>query len=392
MRPVIAAGDGRPMFEGLRVVDMTSVVFGPYATQILADFGAEVIKVEGPAGDPYRHGAKPARTPGMGPGFIALNRGKKSVTLDLKQEAGKAAMHALLAAADVFIHNVRAEPVERLGFGYEAVRALNPGIIYIHCVGFGSGGPYGGLQAYDDVIQAATGTASLLPRVDGDPRYRYLPSLIADKVAGLHAAYAAMAAITHRLRTGQGQFVEVPMFESFTSFMMKEHLDGMTFDPPNGDAGYARQVDPDRQPFPTRDGWISIVPYTLPQFPKVVALLGDPELAGEERFRDMRGIAGATAELYRRMAELTPAKTTAAWLEVLRPHQIPCMPATDINDVVADPHLAAVGFFEHAEHPGEGPLRQMREPSRFSGWSPGPLRHAPQLGEHTGEITRDRDG
>ncbi len=383
---MIAGGDGRPMFEGLRVVDMTSVVFGPYATQILADFGAEVIKVEGPTGDAYRYGAKPAKTTGMGPGFIALNRGKKSVVLDLKDGGDKAVMQSLLAKADVFIHNVRAEPVERLGFGYEAVKAINPGIIYVHCVGFGSGGPYGGLQAYDDVIQAATGTASLLPRVDGDPRYRYLPSLIADKVAGLHAAYAIMAAVVHRLRTGEGQFVEVPMFESFTSFMMKEHLDGMTFDPPNAAAGYARQVDPDRQPFPTRDGWISIVPYTLPQFPKVVALLGDPELAGQERFKDIRGIAAATAELYRHMAELTPAKTTAEWLGVLRPHNVPCMRATDIDDVPGDPHLAAVGFFETSEHPSEGLLRQMREPSSFTGWSAGPLGHAPRLGEHSGEF------
>ncbi|UIP07207.1 CoA transferase [Erythrobacter sp. SDW2] len=380
---MIAAGDGRPMYEGLKVVDMTSVVFGPYATQILADLGAEVVKIEGPTGDAYRYGAKPARTAGMGPGFIALNRGKKSVTLDLKDEADKAVMRDLLADADVFIHNVRAGPVERLGFGYEAVKALNPGIVYVHCVGFGSGGPYGGLQAYDDVIQAATGTASLLPRVDGDPRYRYLPSLIADKVAGLHAAYATMAAITHRLRTGEGQFVEVPMLESFASFMLKEHLDGKTFDPPNADAGYARQVDPDRQPFPTKDGWISIVPYTLPQFPRVVALLGDPELASEERFKDNRGIAGATAELYQRMAQLTLTKTTAEWLDVLRPHNVPCMPATDINDVIDDPHLNAVGFFERSEHPSEGSLHQMREPSSFSGWAPEPMGHAPLPGEHT---------
>lgn len=383
---MIAAGDGRPMFEGLKVVDMTSVVFGPYATQILADFGAEVVKVEGPTGDAYRYGARPAKTTGMGPGFIALNRGKKSVTFDLKDDADKQVMRDLLAEADVFIHNVRAEPVERLGFSYEAVKAFNPDIIYVHCVGFGSGGPYGGLQAYDDVIQAATGTASLLPRVDGDPRYRYLPSLIADKVAGLHAAYATMAAITHRLRTGEGQFVEVPMLESFASFMMKEHLDGKTFDPPNADAGYARQVDPDRQPFPTKDGWISIVPYTLPQFPKVVALLGDSELANEERFKDIRAIATATAELYQRMAQLTPARTTAEWLEVLRPHNVPCMPATDINDVIEDPHLNAVGFFEQSEHPSEGMLHQMREPSSFSGWKPEPLGHAPLLGEHTEEF------
>lgn len=386
---MIASGDGKPMFEGLKIVDLTSVVFGPYATQILADFGAEVIKVEGPGGDAYRYGAKPAQTAGMGPGFIALNRGKQSVLLDLKHDSDRAVMLELLADADVFIHNVRAEPIERLGLGYDAVKTFNPHIIYVHCVGFGSAGPYGGLQAYDDVIQAATGTASLLPRVDGDPRYRYLPSLIADKVAGLHAAYATMAAITHRLRTGEGQFVEVPMLESFASFMLKEHLDAKTFDPPNGDAGYARQVDPDRQPFPTKDGWISIVPYTLPQFPKVVALLGDPDLAAEERFQDMRGIMVATAELYQRMAALTPARTTAEWLDILRPHNIPCMPAIDLDEVIEDPHLRAVGFFERSEHPSEGPLYQMREPSRFSGWQSAVPGHAPLLGEHTEDFKRN---
>jgi len=385
---MIAPNDGKPMLEGLKVIDLTSVVFGPYATQIFADFGAEVIKIEGPTGDAYRPGAKPAKTAGMGPGFIALNRGKKSVVLDLKDEADAAIMRDLLSEADVFIHNVRGAAIERLRFGYEAVKALKPDILYVHCVGFGSDGPYDGLQAYDDVIQAATGTASLLPRVDGNPRMRYLPSLIADKVAGLHAAYATMAAITHRLRTGEGQKIEVPMFEAFASFMLKEHLDGKTFDPPNNDAGYARQVDPDRQPFPTKDGWISIVPYTLPQFPLVVGLLGDPELAGEERIKNVMGILSAGPELYQRMAALTPAKTTAEWLDILRPHNIPCMPVADLDDVIDDEHLRAVGFFEHAEHPTEGPLYQMQEPNSFSAWKPGPLGHAPLLGEHTGEFKK----
>ena len=204
---MIEAGDNRPMLEGLRVVDMTSVVFGPYCTQILADFGAEVIKVEAPGGDVFRHAARPARTPGMAPGYIALNRGKQSLLLDLKQDADRRILSDLLCDADIFIHNVRAEAIARLGFDYDTVRELAPDIIYAHCVGFGSGGPYAGLQAYDDVIQAASGTATLLPRVDGNERPRYLPSLIADKVAGLHAAYAVMGAVIHRLRTGAGQHV-----------------------------------------------------------------------------------------------------------------------------------------------------------------------------------------
>lgn len=375
-------GDGRPMLEGITVVDLTTVVFGPYCTQILADFGAEVIKIEAPRGDAYRYLAKPANTPGMAPGFIALNRGKKSVVLDLKKPEDAETLRGLLSEADVFVHNVRAAAIERLGFDYPAVKAINPEIIYAHCVGFGSNGPYSGLQAYDDVIQAATGTTSLLSRVDGDPRRRYFPSLIADKVAGLHGAYAVLAAIIHRMRTGKGQHVEVPMFETFSSFMLKEHLDGKTFDPPNGDAAYARQVDPARQPCRTKDGWITIVPYSLPQFVQAIALLGDPELAAEERFAEPSGITNAMPELYRRIAELAAAKTTAECLEILRANDVPAMPAIDLNEIIDDPHLHASGFFSRADHASEGPHWQMREPNRFSDWDQKQPGDAPRLGEH----------
>lgn len=373
------------MLEGIKVVDLTSVVFGPYATQILADYGAEVTKIEAPGGDVLRHSAKPAATPGMAPGFIALNRGKKSLMLDLKQEGDIERLRDSLREADVFVHNVREEAIGRLGFGYEAVKALNPDIVYVHCVGFGSDGPYAGLQAYDDVIQAATGTTSLLPRVDGNPRPRYLPSLIADKVAGLHAAYATLAAITHRLRTGRGQFVEVPMFEAFASFMMKEHLGGHTFDPPNAGAGYGRQVDPDRQPFQTKDGWISIVPYILPHFPLVIKLLGDAEFAANERWRDPATLVRSAPELYTRIGELTLTKTTAECIDILRGANIPCMPAIDLDEVIKDAHLQKSGFFERSDHPSEGPLYQMRDPNRFSDWEQGPLGDAPRLGEHNEE-------
>ena len=387
---MIAGADGQPMLEGVRVIDMTSVVFGPYATQILADFGAEVIKIEAPGGDVYRYSARPAVTPGMAPGFHALNRGKKSVGLDLKNPADAETMRDLLSGADVFIHNVRGAAIEKLGFGYEAAKALSPEIVYVHCVGFGSGGPYGGLQAYDDVIQAASGATTLLPRVDGNARPRYLPALIADKVAGLHAAYATLAAIIHRLRTGRGQFVEVPMFEAFTSFMLKEHLDAKSFDPPNGDAGYGRQVDPHRQPFETKDGWISIVPYVPQHFPFVIGLLGDPAFAGEERWQDVRAILGSGPELYAKIAELTQAKTTAECLAILREANIPAMPVTDLDDVIDDPHLRATGFFERQEHPTEGALFQMREPSAFSDWTQGVIGNAPLPGEHDDEFKQPK--
>lgn len=370
------------MLEGMKVVDLTTVVFGPYCTQILADYGAEVVKVEAPGGDAYRYSARPAKTMGMAPGFIALNRGKKSLVLDLKQDDDIAILRDLLSTADIFVHNVRKAAIDRLGFGYEAVRALNTSIIYVHCVGFGSNGPYGGLQAYDDVIQAATGTTTLLPRADGDERPRYLPSLIADKVAGLHAAHATLAAVVHRLRTGRGQHVEVPMFEAFASFMMKEHLDAKTFDPPNGDAGYGRQVDPDRQPFRTADGWISIVPYTPQQFPQVIALLGDAEFAEDERFAEVAGIMAAGPELYARIAELASDKTTAECIDILRSNNIPCMPVTDLDDVIDDPHLRETGFFVRSEHPTEGAVFQMRDPVRYGDWDTHVPDHAPLLGEH----------
>jgi len=383
---MIAAGDGKPMLSGIRVVDLSTVVFGPYATQILADFGAEVIKVEAPGGDGFRHAGRPAKSVGMGPAHIALNRNKKSVVLDLKQESERQRLRDLAATCDVFLHNVRAEAIERLGFGYEAVRALKPDVIYVHCVGFGSNGQYAGLQAYDDVIQALTGTTSLLSRVDGDPRPRYLPSLIADKVAGLHAAYATMAAVIHRLRTGEGQFVEVPMFEAFANFMLKEHLAGLTFDPPVGDACYARQVDPYRQPFPCIDGHISIVPYRPGHAQRVIALLGDPEFAAQERFAGIEGSIRHMPELYTRIGELTATRTTAEVLAIMREAEMPAMPARDIAEVPSDPHLAEAKFWWHSEHPSEGQVLQMREPSRFSGWEMPEPAPAPLIGEHSEEF------
>jgi len=364
---MIAANDDKAMLEGIKVVDLTSVVFGPYCTHILADLGAEVIKVESPhSGDAYRWSGKAAATPGMSPAFMAINRGKQSVALDLKQPDDLAAMKALLADADVFVLNVRGKAVERLGLDYEAVKAINPNIIYAHCVGFGQDGPYADLQAYDDVIQAATGTATLLPRVDGNPSARYLPSLIADKVAGLHAAYAVLAAIIHKMRTDEGQRIEIPMFEAFTNFMLLEHLGGLSFDPPNGPVGYFRQIDPDRQPFPTSDGYISIVAYTDEAWPRVFDLLGEPEFLDDERFATRKGRTVHLPLLYQEMARLTPHFTTADLVAKCHAAQIPAQAVRDIGDIMADPHLAATGFFARQEHPSEGGVFAMAHPVRFA--------------------------
>ncbi|QCI96193.1 CoA transferase (plasmid) [Novosphingobium sp. EMRT-2] len=379
--------DGKPMLEGIKVVDLTSVVFGPYCTHILADLGAEVIKVEAPGtGDAFRWSGKAAATPGMSPSFMAINRGKQSIALDLKAPDDLACMKALLEEADVFVLNVRGKAVERLGLDYNAVRAINPGIIYAHCVGFGQNGPYADLQAYDDVIQAATGTSTLLPRVDGDPRARYLPSLIADKVAGLHAAYAVLAAVIHKLRTGEGQKVEIAMFEAFSHFMLLEHLAGLTFDPPNAPVGYFRQIDPDRQPFPTRDGFISIVPYTDEAWPRVFEVLGHSEFLKDERFATRKARTVNLALLYCEMARLTPAFTTAELVAKCHAAQIPAQPVRDIADIMDDPHLAATGFFSRQEHPSEGGYFAMEHPVRFAKPLGSAKRHAPRLGEQSDRI------
>jgi crotonobetainyl-CoA:carnitine CoA-transferase CaiB-like acyl-CoA transferase len=374
------------MLSGIRIVDLTSVVFGPYATQILADLGADVVKVEAPDGDPFRVSAKPAKSRGMSPGYLALNRGKRSIVLDLKQPEDLAVMQALLADADVFIHNVRDEAIRKLRLDYAEVQSIKPDIVYVHCVGFGSGGAYAGLQAYDDVIQAATGAATLSSRVDGGSAPRYIPSLIADKVAGLHAAYGVLAAIIHRLRTGEGQRVEVPMFEAFADFILKEHLAGLTFDPPNAPVCYPRQIDRDRQPFPTADSYISIVPYTDHSWSKVFEVLGDPGFLDDPQFATPMLRFRNIGLLYQGVAARTPARTTEAWARAFHAASIPAMAVRDIGEIRDDPHLRGVNFFEHVLHPTEGQMVQMKQPVSFSAASPEPCAPAPITGQHTAEI------
>jgi crotonobetainyl-CoA:carnitine CoA-transferase CaiB-like acyl-CoA transferase len=371
------------MLEGVRILDLTGVVFGPYCTRILADLGADVIKIEPPVGgDQYRWSGRAAATMGMAPGFMAINRGKRSLALDLKQPEDLAIVKQLLESADVFILNIRGKAAERLGLDYQSVKAVRPDIIYAHCVGFGQDGPYADLQAYDDVIQAATGTTTLLSRVDGNPRARYLPSLVADKVAGLHAAYAVLAAIIHKLRSGEGQKVEIPMFETFSNFILLEHLAAKTFIPPNGPICYFRQIDPDRQPFPTKDGYISIVAYTDEAWPRLFDLLGNPGFLRDPRFETRSLRVRNLALLYQEMARLTPAFTTAELIERCQQAQIPAQPVRDIDDILDDPHLQATDFFRQTEHPSEGPFHDMAHPVRFSAFTPDPT-PAPRLGEHT---------
>lgn len=387
-----AGGDGRAMLTGIRVLDLTSVVFGPYATQILHDLGAEVLKIEAPeTGDVARWLGAPAKTPGMSPTFFSLNGGKRSAVLNLKDAADLATMQRLVSECDVLVLNVRGKALQRLGLDFASAQRLNPGIVYVHCVGFGQAGPYADEPAYDDVIQAATGATSLASRVDGDPRARYIPSLIADKVSGLHAAYAALAAIVHKLRTGEGQYVEVPMFEAFAQFNLVEHLGGLAFDPPNAPPCYARQVDPNRQPFPASDGFIAIVPYTEQAWPKLLEALGAGDIAQNPRFatREMR-IANVT-QLYALLAMLTVNHTCAELLVICRGLDLPARTARDIADIREDPHLASTGFFTRREHPSEGAYLEMKQPVEFGQWPARPRGLPPGLGEHRAEFSPSED-
>lgn len=383
--------------SGYRVIDMTSVLFGAYTAQILGDLGADVIKVEAPGtradngGDIFRYTGKPAHTPAMGPIFMHYNRNKRSVLLDLKAEEGRAAMRALLESADLFITNVRMDGLKKLGFDDEGVRRLRPDIVYVHCAGYGSEGPYARKQAYDDLIQAAAGGTDLMSRVDGNPAPRYQPSLIADKSSGLFAAYAAMAALLHRARTGEGQFVEVPMFECFAYFNMTENLYGHTFDPPTGDYGYSRVFNPNRKPYPTQDGYLAILPYSDAQWDDFFEIGGMPPgtFTKNPRYATYALRTQHIAEIYAMIEDVAKTKTTAEWVDALTARNVPCMKVNRLDEVIDDEHLRAIGFFERREHPSEGSYVSLRHPVRFSATPASVQRDPPRLGEHTDEVLRE---
>lgn len=377
------------MLNGIRVADMSTVIFGPYCTQILADLGADVIKIEQATGDISRNIGKSAHTPLMSGMHLRLNRGKRSVDWNLKTESGRAAVEQLLRTSDIFIHNIRSDAIERARLDYESVKKLRPDIIYVHCTGFDSRGPNAGLPAYDDIIQAATGAASLLPRVDGNPAPRFVPMAMADKVSGLHAVYAVMAAVIHRLRTGEGQLVEVPMMESLASFNTLEHLYEKTFVPPIGNSGYTRQLDPSRQPLRTKDGYVVVAPYQDGRWFKFFELVGRPEVFEEPGLTDLMLRRENAHRLYERMAESLPDRTTAEWLAIFTELDIPAGRINSIDDLLDDPQLQASGLFVEREHPTEGRYIEVRPPVRFSAAPSPTLAHAAIKGAHSDEVARE---
>ncbi len=374
------------MLEGIRIVDLTTVLFGPTCTQMLADLGADVIKVEAPKGDQIRHSGTVAKTPGMGPVHMTVNRGKRSLALDLKSEADAKIMRDLVSTADVFIHNVRSSAISRLGLDYESARKLKTDLIYVHCTGFGSKGPYAGRKAIDDVIQAASGFASLSTLTTDDPRPRYTHSALADKVAGLHASSAVLAAIVHRLRTGEGQHVEVPMFEAFTHFFLQEHLFDAAFRPPTGSIGYTRQLERNRRPFPTADGFVAMAPYSDPEWIRLLEILRISSLLEDERYNSPEKRFRNQGELYKAISEATPAFTSAELMRSCEEQGIATMALTPLEHVLDNEHLKAVDFFHLSQHPSEGGYLSMRFPAEFSARAKQEGRHAPKIGEHNQEI------
>jgi crotonobetainyl-CoA:carnitine CoA-transferase CaiB-like acyl-CoA transferase len=372
-----------PLLKGLRILDLTSVILGPYATQIFGDLGAEVIKVESPDGDSMRPVA-PQAVPGLSAIFANTNRNKRSVMLDLKTEAGRGALRKLVATSDAFVHNMRQEAMDKLGFTFKAVQAINPRIVYAAAVGFGRHGRYAGKPAYDDVIQAASGFAGLFQLRDGTPLYA--PSIIGDKVSGLHLAYAVLAALLYRERSGEAPgYVEVPMYELMAAFSLCEHLGAATFEE-TGKVGYVRVLSPGRRPYKTKDGWVGVLPYSAPNWRKVLTEIGRAEVAW---FNNATERSRRVDELYDMLAAAMTSRTTAEWLATFERLDIPSQPVRLPEDLLPDPHLDDVGFFE-ARFADATPIRRsLRQAVNVEGVGDEPDRAPPLLGAHTAEVLRE---
>lgn len=369
---------------GIRIIDITTIFLGPYATQMLGDAGADVIKIEAPPrGDSTRWLGR-ARHPGMGGPFLNLNRNKRSLALDLKQDVARGALEQLVATADVLVHNMRTNAIERLGFGYGAVADVRPDIVYCAAQGYGSAGPYRDRPAYDDALQVESGLAKLFEETAGQPLL--VPTILVDKMVGVMTAQAIALALFHRERTGEGQFVEVPMFETLTSFLMVEHIYERAFVPPLGPAGYKRVTTAARKPYRTRDGYACILPYTDRQWRGFFDIAGRPELAQDPRFADYQTRNEHVDTLYGLIAEVAPERTTAEWLALCADAGIPATAANEIGDLFDDEHLRAVGLFQHHDHPSEGATLLAGPPVVMSK-SPASIRRpAPRLGQHGEEI------
>lgn len=370
--------------EGIKVIDMTTVLMGPYATQTLGDYGADIIKVESFDGDVTRQ-IGPTRHPGMGPVFLNTNRNKRSICLDLKKPAGRDAVLRLIKSADVLVYNVRPQAMARLNLGYDVVSAINPSLIYAGVFGFGQDGPYAAKPAYDDLIQGATALPALMAQTaDGVPRY--VPNALVDRIVGLTAVGAICASLVDRQRTGRGQRVDIPMFETMAGFVMGDHMGGLTYEPPLDKGGYARHLSPDRRPYKTSDGYICVIVYNDKQWQNFFDATGRDDLRADPKFATFAGRAANIDVVYAELARILETKTTAEWSAILEKADVPVMPMHDLETLLSDPHIVATNVFPVTDHPTEGRIRNMRASARFSETPVETKRLAPRLSEHSAEI------
>lgn len=373
----------RGPLQGIRVVDLTTVMLGPFCTQLLGEMGADVIKIEAPGGDVNRWTGS-ARSPGMSTGQLIKGRNKRAILLDLKQTEAREPFERLIRSADVFVHNIRPKAAARLGIDYATIEVLNPSIVYAAATGFGEDGPFVDKPAYDDLIQGASGIAALFGAVTGEPRYA--PSVMADKTTGLYLCNYIMMALFHRERTGEGQKLHVPMYEAFSAFMINEHMQGQTFVPPSGPAGYSRLMTPHRRPYETSDGHVCVVPYTQRHWTSFFKLAGQPGLIEDPRFSTQTARTENIDALYAIVVDVVKTRSTAEWLKDLTEADVPVGPMNSPEDLFDCPHLKAVGMFPEVEHPTEGRMRHIKVPVSLSKTPGGLYRHAEKLGQSTEQV------
>ena len=375
----------RPL-DGIRVLEIATMIFGPVAGQYLGDMGAEVIKLEPPEGDLTRS-IGPRRSPLMGAFFLNSNRSKRSIVVDLKRPEGREILSHLVAKTDVLLHSLRTPAANKLGLDYKTLAAANPSLVYCHVTGYGDDGVYGGRPAYDDIIQAASGLAMLQTVVGGQPRF--IPTIVADKISGVHAAFAIAMALMHRARTGEGQQVDVAMFETMTAFNMLEHQWGHVFEPPVGDMGYIPVSTAARRPYRTTDGYLALLPYSNDHWRRFFALAGEPQIMDDPRFATFAARQKHYVAVWDEIERQVARKSNAEWLALLTPDDIPFSLVNKLDDLPNDPHLKSVDFWHVFEHPTEGALRLPRNPIEMSASPPAITRLPPNLGEHGGEILRE---
>ena len=370
---------------GLRVLDLTTVLLGPFATQMLGDYGADVIKIESPGGDSTRL-TGPAREAGMAAAFLGANRNKRSVVLDLKRPEGREALLRLADNADVLIYSIRPQKLEALKLDPQTLSQRNPRLIVVSIHGFGEDGPYAGRPAYDDIIQGLCGLAALAEASEGEPRY--LPTVIADNTCALYATQAGLAAVVQRERGGGGCHVEVPMLECMVNFTLVEHLYGAQFDPPLGPPGYQRLLTPWRRPYRTTDGYVCVVPYGDGHWRRFFMEAGRPEVFEDARYSDMAARTRNIDDLYAELAHCIAQRSTAEWLEACDRLDIPAAPLRTLADLRSDPHLVATDFFQTVDDPAMGRLVMARAPLKFDHEFAEGGRLPPRLGEHTREVLK----